>query len=90
VWRATCYHVRRRAESNSMRCFICDVELTEGEISLDRELKSNPCTTCNQIIYEAAYGKSLPNYDDEYADEFEPDDEAFAEMIEDEILSERT
>lgn len=69
-----------------MRCYICDVELTEGEISLDREMKSNPCTTCNQIIYEAAYGKSLPSYDEEYADGgIDEDDEIFAEFVEDEI-----
>lgn len=71
-----------------MRCYICDVELTEGEISLDRNMQSNPCTTCNQIIYEAAYGKSLPTYEeaDDYADDFEPDDEIFADLIEMEIL----
>lgn len=69
-----------------MRCYICDVELTEGEISLDREMKSNPCTSCNQIIYETAYGKSLPNYDDDYADGgIDEDDEIFSELVEDEI-----
>lgn len=75
-----------------MRCYICDVELTEGEISLDADLKSNPCTTCQQIIYETAFsGKFKKTYDlndnDDLSDEFEPDDEKFAEMIEDEILS---
>lgn len=45
-----------------MRCVICDVELSEGEISLDHELKSEPCTTCNDIIMETAY-----------SDGFEPD-----------------
>lgn len=73
-----------------MRCYICDVELTEGEISLDREMKSNPCTTCNQIIYEAAYGKSLPTYEeaDDYADGgIDEDDEIFAEFVEDDLAS---
>lgn len=73
-----------------MRCYICDVELTEGEISLDKEMKSNPCTSCQQIIYETAFsGKFKKNYDlndeDDYSDEFEPDDEKFAEMIEEEL-----
>lgn len=72
-----------------MRCYICDVELKEGEISLDRTMKSNPCTTCQQIIYEAAYGKSLPVHEDteDYGDDFEPDDAVFAEMVEEEILN---
>ena len=75
-----------------MRCYICDVELTEGEISLDKQLKSNPCTSCQQVIYETAFSgkfkKSLDENDlDDFGDDFEPDDVAFAEMIEDEIQS---
>lgn len=77
-----------------MRCYICDVELTEGEISLDRQLKSNPCTTCNQVIYETAFsGKfknstyDVANDDDEFGDDFEPDDLKFAEMIEGELFT---
>ena len=75
------------------RCVICDVELTEGEISLDRQLKSNPCTSCQQIIYETAFsGKFKKTYDlsdnnDDLSDEFEPDDEKFAEFIEEEMLN---
>lgn len=46
-----------------MRCYICDVELKEQEISLDKQLKSNPCTNCTLIINETAYG-----------DGFEPDE----------------
>ena len=74
-----------------MRCYICDVELTEGEISLDKAMKSEPCTTCQNVIYETAYSGKFKNasYDiadnDDYSDDFEPDDVAFAEMIEDEI-----
>jgi hypothetical protein len=77
-----------------VRCPICDVELTEGEISLDKQLKSNPCTSCNQIIYETAFsGKFKHNSFDasdpeDYSDDFEPDDEKFAEMIEDETWTE--
>lgn len=76
-----------------MRCYICDVELTEGEISLDKQMQSNPCTSCNQIIYETAFSGKFKktSYDvsdiDDYSDDFEPDDEKFAEMIEDEISS---
>ncbi len=38
-----------------MRCYICDVSLSEKEVSLDHEMKSNPCTTCQQIINDTAY-----------------------------------
>jgi hypothetical protein len=76
-----------------MRCYICDVELTEGEISLDKRMQSNPCTSCNQIIYETAFsGKfktaaySVASDDeDEFGDDFEPDDLRFAEMIEEDM-----
>jgi hypothetical protein len=76
-----------------VRCVCCDCELSEGEISLDKELKSNPCTTCNQIIYETAFsGKFKKSYgettEDDYSDDFTPDDEKFAEMIEEEIMYE--
>lgn len=75
-----------------MRCYICDVELTEGEISLDKKLQSNPCTSCNQVIYETAFsGKfkmaafDIASEDDEFGDDFEPDDIKFAEMVEEEL-----
>lgn len=73
-----------------MKCYICDVELSEGEISLDRQLKSNPCTTCQQIIYETAFsGKFRQSYGEDetedYSDDFEPDEEKFAEMVEEDI-----
>lgn len=76
-----------------MRCYICDVELSEGEISLDRQLKSNPCTSCNQIIYETAFSGKFKNCayeihdsgEEDVSDDFEPDDAKFAEMIEEEI-----
>jgi hypothetical protein len=76
-----------------MRCYICDVELSEGEISLDKALKSNPCTSCQQIIYETAFsGKfahnKLDGEEDDYADDFEPDEDKFAEMIEEDIYGE--
>lgn len=38
-----------------MRCYICDVELSEAEIQLDEEGKSEPCTTCLNIIMNTAY-----------------------------------
>jgi hypothetical protein len=74
-----------------LRCYICDVELTEGEISLDKNMQSEPCTTCQQIIYETAYSGKFKNVSfdlndtDDYSDDFEPDDDLFAEMIEDEL-----
>jgi hypothetical protein len=73
-----------------MRCYICDVELSEGEISLDRNMKSDPCTSCQQIIYETAYsGKFKTSYGEEetesLSDGFEIDDGKFAEMIEREV-----
>jgi hypothetical protein len=68
------------------------VELSEGEISLDKEMRSVPCTTCQQIIYETAFsGKFKKSYGEDetedYSDDFEPDEEKFAEMIEDEIYA---
>jgi hypothetical protein len=79
-----------------VRCYICDVELTEGEISLDREMKSNPCTTCNQVIFETAFSGKFRNAayeihdsaDEEFGDDFEPDDDLFAEMVEEETWQE--
>lgn len=46
-----------------MRCYICDVELTENEIQISEEAKSRatglpasePCTTCQDVIMSAAY-----------------------------------
>lgn len=80
------------SERETMRCFICDVELSEGEISLDKELKSNPCTTCQQVIYETAFsGKFKKSYGEDetedYSDDFEPDEERFAELIEYDTLT---
>jgi hypothetical protein len=66
--------------------------LTEGEISLDKEMKSDPCTTCQQIIYETAYSGKFKNasFDvndpDDYSDDFEPDDDLFADLIEQETF----
>jgi hypothetical protein len=73
-----------------MRCYICDVNLSEGEISLDKQLKTQPCTSCQQIIYETAFsGKFKKSYGedttDDYSDDFEPDDVKFAEMIEEDM-----
>lgn len=73
-----------------MRCYICDVELTEAEITLDKELKSEPCTTCQQIIYETAFsGKFKKSYGEneteDYSDDFEPDEVLFTDMIEEEV-----
>jgi len=70
-----------------VRCYICDVELTEGEIALDKYMKSNPCTTCQQIIFETAFsGKFKKSYGEDeiedYGDDFEPDDLKFAELVE--------
>ena len=38
-----------------MRCYICDAELSENEIQLDEENKSEPCATCTSIIMDTAY-----------------------------------
>jgi hypothetical protein len=78
-----------------VRCYICDVELSEGEISLDKKMKSEPCTSCQQIIYETAYSGKFKNAayeihdstDEEYGDDFEPDDVRFAELIEQETYN---
>lgn len=46
-----------------MRCYICDVELSESEIQISEESKSKatglpasePCTTCLDVIMATAY-----------------------------------
>ncbi len=38
-----------------MRCDICDVALSEQEIQLGKDKRWEPCTTCNQIIFDTAY-----------------------------------
>lgn len=38
-----------------MRCYICDNELSENEIQLDENLKSEPCTSCMKVIMDTAY-----------------------------------
>lgn len=82
----------RKGKGVIIRCYICDVELSEGEISLDKRLKSNPCTGCQTIIYETAFsGKFKKSYGEEetedYSDDFEPDDKKFAEMVETDAYS---
>lgn len=75
-----------------MRCFICDVELSEGEISLDKDMKGEPCSTCQTIIYETAFsGKFKKSYGEDatedYSDDFEPDETKFADLIERDLTS---
>jgi hypothetical protein len=46
-----------------MRCYICDVELTENEIQISEQAvskatglpASEPCTTCMDVIMDTAY-----------------------------------
>jgi len=46
-----------------MRCYICDVELSESEIQLTEDEngleRSEPCTTCWNIILETAYSSGF-------------------------------
>lgn len=62
-----------------MRCYICDVELSENEIQLDEEGKSEPCTTCTNIIMDTAYSQGFKPNEGEY----QPVDELLEVEIED-------
>jgi hypothetical protein len=56
-----------------MRCNICDRALTEKEISLHPATKQfEPCTTCLEIAFDAAY-----------CDGFDTEDDAFVLLDED-------
>lgn len=48
-----------------MRCYICNNELSESEIQLDEESKSEPCTTCLKIIMDTAYSNGFSPRGDE-------------------------
>lgn len=47
------------------RCHICDNELTEQEIQFGEDKKLEPCTTCLEIIMDAAYCDGFEPYPDE-------------------------
>lgn len=52
------------------RCYICDNELTEQEIQLNacnfnEGPKLEPCTSCLEIIMDAAYCDGFEPYPDE-------------------------
>lgn len=49
-----------------MHCEICDRTLTPEEIIFNKELETyEPCTTCLDVIMDAAYGRSRPDDDEE-------------------------
>lgn len=48
-----------------MRCYICDNELSENEIELDEENKSEPCATCLKVIHDTAYSEGFEPNDGE-------------------------
>jgi len=50
-----------------MRCHICDVELSEKEIIFNKQLDAfEPCTTCLDISFEAAYSNGFDIEDNEF------------------------
>lgn len=61
-----------------MRCYICDNELSENEIVLGPDHKSEPCTACMKVILETAYsdGYEIPG-NEEHIEEID-DEEACA------------
>ncbi len=45
-----------------MHCNICDRQLSEKEISWNADLQAyEPCSTCLDVIMDAAYGQSRPD-----------------------------
>lgn len=49
-----------------MRCNICDRQLTEKEISWNKEIEAfEPCTVCLDVINDAAYSDGFQNIDDD-------------------------
>lgn len=44
------------------RCYICNTELTEQEIQMGENKKLEPCTTCLEIIMDAAYCDGFEPY----------------------------
>jgi hypothetical protein len=55
-------------------------------------MKSEPCTSCQQIIYETAFsGKFKQGYGEDetedYSDDFEPDELFFADLVESETFA---
>lgn len=66
-----------------MRCSVCDNLMTDKEIQFSDILNTfEPCTTCLDESYDAAYGEDFDDddifesYDDEeYIEPVEPEDE---------------
>ena len=47
-----------------MKCHICDAELNEKEIVYNDQLKAfEPCGTCLEIAFEAAFAGGVPGDD---------------------------
>lgn len=51
-----------------MRCYICNVELSENEVQIEEHskkedgavvLKAEPCSTCTDIIMDTAYSEGF-------------------------------
>lgn len=50
-----------------MKCDICDKELSEKEISYNEDIETfEPCSTCLDVIMDAAYSDGFLTEDDEY------------------------
>lgn len=56
------------------RCNICDNELTEQEIQFGEDKKLEPCTSCLEIIMDAAYCDGFEPYPDEAGTEISDPD----------------
>lgn len=56
------------------RCHICDNELTEQEIQFGEDKKLEPCTSCLEIIMDAAYCDGFEPYPDEAVTEISDPD----------------
>lgn len=65
-----------------MRCYICDTELSDAEVQLDEDGKTEPCTTCMKVIMDTAYCDGFEPYRSE-----EVEDTGEIALLEDEEIT---
>lgn len=65
-----------------MKCHICDAELSDKEVSWNKELNSfEPCTVCLDIAMDAAYSNGYTTEDDGFVILDSDFDEHFDEYV---------
>lgn len=65
-----------------MRCNICDKQLTDTEVSWNKDLGTfEPCSPCLEIALEAAYSDGFRPSDDDTGGEVNPFGDGSAETL---------